>query len=103
MYYRTHVSKRPLCKTRHDLGNTQDLQKIMERNHSSQILRSTVSPREAAGLTFLTQEVFAGAINPEQSEQTREVENAFPAVPIQEERSCTTDYQGSARESTRID
>lgn len=54
----------------------------------------------AAGLTFLTQEVLAGAVNPEQSEQTREVENALPAVPVQEERSSTADHQRPAREAT---
>lgn len=73
-----------------------------EESLNSQIPGSTASPRDAAGLTFLTQEVFAGAINPEQSEQTREVENTFPAVPIQEERSCTTNQQRSARETTQI-
>lgn len=53
-----------------------------------------------AALTFLTQEVLAGAVNPEQSEQTREIENTLPAVPVQEERPCTADHQRPAREAT---
>lgn len=55
---------------------------------------------QAAALTFLAQEVLAGAVNPEQSEKPREVENALPAVPVQEERSRTADHQRPAREAT---
>lgn len=56
----------------------------------------------AAALTLLAQEVLAGAVNPEQSEQTGEVEDALPAVPVQEERSCTADHQRPARETKLI-
>lgn len=56
----------------------------------------------AAALTLLAQEVLAGAVNPEQSEQTGEVENALPAVPVQEERACTADHQRPARETTLV-
>lgn len=62
--------------------------------------RSTGSPSDGAGLTFLTQEVLAGAVNPEQSEQAREVKNALPAIPVQEERSCPADHQRPARKTT---
>lgn len=54
---------------------------------------------QAAGLTFLIQEVLAGAVNPEQSEQTGEIENALPAVPVQEKRSRTANHQRPARET----
>lgn len=102
VYYRRHLNKRPLCKTRHDLGNTGDLQKITRRCHSGPTASGALAAQgmQAAGLTFLTQEVLAGAVNPEQSEQTGEVENAFPAIPVQQERSCTADHQRPAREST---
>lgn len=100
--YRRRLNKRSLCKTRHDLGNTGDLQKITGRYHSGRAASGALaaSGMQAAGLTILTQEVLAGAVNPEQSQQTREVENALPAVPVQEERSCTTDHQRPAREAT---
>lgn len=62
--------------------------------------RSTGSPSDGAGLTFLTQEVLAGAVNPEQGEQAREVKNALPAIPVQEERSCPADHQRPARKTT---
>lgn len=81
---------------RRDLGNMGGF----TENNGEEPSGPTALGALVAALTFLTQEVLAGAVNPEQSEQTREVENALPAVPVQEERPCTADHQRPAREAT---